>query len=97
MKELSRMITLSSGIQTRVTDKCLVDSLEGTVVWDYDLMACPQMVVQLYKGLMKVYMNQTNVLEASTKVIEHKTRISLQDWKQWSPLFCVFFRLSRLK
>jgi hypothetical protein len=91
------MITLSSGIQTRVTDKCLVDSLEGTVVWDYDLMACPQMVVQLYKGLMKVYTNQTNVLEASPKVIEHKTRISLHDWKQWSPLFCVFARLTRLK
>ncbi len=30
--------------------------------------------VQLYKGLMKVYINQTNVLEGSTAVIEHKDK-----------------------
>jgi hypothetical protein len=50
MYELTGMITLSSGIQTRATDKSLVDSLARTVVWNYDSMACPQMVVQLFKG-----------------------------------------------
>ncbi len=29
------------------------------------------MVVQLYRGLMKVYTNQTNVLEGSSAVVEH--------------------------
>jgi hypothetical protein len=71
MNELTGMITLSSGIQTRVADKRLVDSLEGTGELDYDLMACPQ-IVQLYKGLMKVYTNKTNLLEGSTAVVEYK-------------------------
>jgi hypothetical protein len=54
MNELTGSITLSSGIPASVSDKSLVDSLEGTVVWEYDSMACPQTIVQLYKGLMKV-------------------------------------------
>jgi hypothetical protein len=39
---------------------------------EYDPMACPQMVVQLYKGLIKVYTNQTNIYEGSTAVVEQK-------------------------
>lgn len=61
MNELTGSIMLSSGVQAPVSDKNLVDSLEGTVVWEYDLMACPQMIVQLNKGLMKIYQNQTNI------------------------------------
>jgi ABC-type transporter MlaC component len=57
-----------------VPDKSLADSLEGTVVWEYDFKACPQMIVQLYKGLMKMYTNQTNVYEGSTVAVEHKDK-----------------------
>ncbi len=45
MNELTRTITLLFWIQTRVADKSLVDSLEGTMVCDDDLMAYPQMVI----------------------------------------------------
>jgi hypothetical protein len=57
MKKLTGKITLSSGVM--VSDNSLVDSLEGicTLVWNYDLMACPQMIVQLYKWPMTVNMN----------------------------------------
>jgi hypothetical protein len=48
MNELTGSIT-SSGVQARVSDKSLVNNLEGTVVWEYDSMACPHMIVQLYK------------------------------------------------
>jgi hypothetical protein len=54
MNELTGSIMLSSGNQTRVSKRSLVDSLKGTVVWEYDPMACPHMIVQLYKGLMKM-------------------------------------------
>lgn len=57
-----------------MSDKSLVDRLEGTIVWESDPMACPQMIVQLYKGLMKVYINQTNINEGSTAVVEHKDK-----------------------
>ncbi len=55
-----------------MSDKSLVDSLEGTVVWEYDSMACPQMIVQLYKGLIKVYKNQSGIYEGSIAVVEQK-------------------------
>ncbi len=73
MNESTGTITLSSGVQARVSDKSLVDSLEGTVVWAYDPMACPQMIVQLYKGHMNVYTNQTKIFEGSLAVVEYKT------------------------
>ncbi len=43
MNELTGSITLSTGVQIRVSDKILVDSLEATVVWVYNPTACPQM------------------------------------------------------
>jgi hypothetical protein len=58
-------------VQARIRDKSIVDSLEGTVVWEYDSMPCPQLIVQLYRGLMKVYVNQSGVYEGSTIVVEH--------------------------
>jgi hypothetical protein len=74
MDELAGSITLSSEIQARVSDKSLVDSLEGIGVWEHDSMARPQMIVQLYKGLMKIYTNQMNIYKGSNAVVEHKDK-----------------------
>ncbi len=41
-------MTLTSGVQAAAGDKSLVDSLEGTVVWEYDAMACPQTIFKLF-------------------------------------------------
>ncbi len=60
-------MTLASGVQATAGDKSIVDSLEGTVVWQYDSMA----IIWLYRGMMKVYVNQSNVYEGSTAVVEH--------------------------
>jgi hypothetical protein len=32
-------------------------------------------VVQLYRGLMKVYVNQSGVYEGSTAVVEHQDKV----------------------
>jgi hypothetical protein len=37
-------------------------------------MACPQTIVQLYKGLMKVYTNQSGVYEGEVAVVEHRDK-----------------------
>jgi hypothetical protein len=37
-------------------------------------MACPQMIVQLYRGLMKVYVNQSAAYEGATAVVEHQDK-----------------------
>jgi hypothetical protein len=74
LNELTRSITLSSGVQARASDKSLVDSLEGTVVWEYDSMPCPQTIVQLYRGLMNLNVNQAGVYEGATSVVEHQDK-----------------------
>jgi hypothetical protein len=71
LDELTGSLTLTSGVQAAAGDKSIVDSLEGTVVWEYDSMACPQTIVRLYRGMMKAYVNQTNTYEGSTVVVEH--------------------------
>jgi hypothetical protein len=74
LKELTSSLTLSSGVQAAAGDKSLVDSLEGTVVWEYDAMACLQTIVKLFRGMMKAYVNQTNTYEGSTVVVEHQDK-----------------------
>jgi hypothetical protein len=74
MNELTGSINLSSGIQAQESDKSLVDSLEGTVVWEYDSMVCLQTIVQLYKGLMKVYINQSGIYEGGVAVVKHRDK-----------------------
>jgi hypothetical protein len=74
MNELTSSITLSLGVQARVPDMSPVDSLEGTEVWEYNSMACPKMIVQLDKGLMKIYTNQTDIYEGNTAVVEHEDK-----------------------
>jgi hypothetical protein len=46
MNELTRTITLSSGVQARVSENILVDSLEGTIAWEYDPIASPLMIME---------------------------------------------------
>jgi hypothetical protein len=38
MNELTGSLMLTSGVQARAADKSIADSLEGTVVWEYDPM-----------------------------------------------------------
>jgi hypothetical protein len=47
LNELTGSLTLTPGVQAAAGDKSIVDSLEGTVVWEYDSMACPQTIVRL--------------------------------------------------
>jgi hypothetical protein len=74
MNELTGSLTLTSGMQARATDKSISDSLEGTVVWEYDPMECPQTIVRLYKGMMKAYVNKSSSYEGSTVVVEHQDK-----------------------
>jgi hypothetical protein len=74
MNELTGSLTLTSGVQARATDKSISDSLEGTVVWEYDPMECPQTIVRLYKGMMKAYVNQSSSYKGSIVVVEHQDK-----------------------
>jgi hypothetical protein len=41
LNDLTGNLTLTSGVQVTAGDESIVDSLEGTVVWEYDSMAFP--------------------------------------------------------
>jgi hypothetical protein len=41
------------------TDRALVDSGEGTYVWEHSKGACPDTLVSLYRGRIKVLTNST--------------------------------------
>ena len=49
------------------TDRTLVDSGEGTYVWDYSQDACPDMVVSLYTGAASRYLPTLRVLQRQEK------------------------------
>ncbi len=51
MNELTGSLTLTSGIQARAADKSIADSLEGTLVWEYDPMDHRQAVQRDDEGL----------------------------------------------
>jgi hypothetical protein len=74
LNELMGSLTLTLGVQAAAGDKSIVDILEGTVVWEYDSMACPQTIVRLYRGMMKAYVNQSNTYEGATVVVEHQDK-----------------------
>jgi hypothetical protein len=74
LNKLTGSLTLTSGVQARAADKSIVDSLEGTIVWEYDSMDCLQTIIRLYRGMVKGYVNQTNTYEGSTVVVEHQDK-----------------------
>jgi hypothetical protein len=74
LNKLTGSLTLTSSMQAAAGYKSLVESLEETVVWEYDAMACPQTIVKLFRGMMKAYVNQTNTYKGSTVVMEHQDK-----------------------
>ncbi len=94
MNELTGSLTLTSGVQARAADKSIADSLEGTVVWEYDPMECPQTIVRLYKGMMKAYVNQTSTYRGLRLWSSIRTRTRLPGWSWPSPSFCAATRPS---
>ncbi len=94
MNELTGSLTLTSGVQARVADKSISDSLEGTVVWEYDPMECPQTIVRLYKGMMKAYVNQSSTYRGSTVVVEHQDKDQATGLEVAESFFCAVIRLS---
>jgi hypothetical protein len=74
LNKLTGSLTLTSVVQVRAADRSIVDSLEGTVLCEYDSMDCPQTIVRLYRGMMKAYVNQTTTYEGSTVIVEHQDK-----------------------
>jgi hypothetical protein len=56
------------------TDWTLVDSGEGTYVWDYSEDACPDKLVNLYRGRIKVLTNSTATFTDGTAIVSRRDK-----------------------
>ncbi|OBQ33257.1 MAG: hypothetical protein AN484_27315, partial [Aphanizomenon flos-aquae WA102] len=70
VNDMAGTITLVSGLQARLTDLSFMDSMEGTGVWSHETHTCPEGIVQLYLGPVKIFSNSSDTLEGGTAVIE---------------------------
>ncbi len=67
--DLTGTIKLSEYLMGTTTDLTLVDSGEGTYVWDHSQDACPDTLVSLYRGRIKVLTNSTASSTDGTAIV----------------------------
>ena len=70
VNEVSGMLTMSSGIMVPLPDKSAQESTEGAYVWDYLQESCPDTLVQLYLGPMKVLTNASALLVGVLVIVD---------------------------
>ncbi len=75
-------ITFDSRIAAKIGDLGLIDSKERsyvwrhtrTYVWRHTAGACPETLVQLYNGMIRVFSNHTASLEGGPALMEDKVK-----------------------
>jgi hypothetical protein len=67
--DLMGTIKLSEYLMGTTTDRTLVDSGEGTYVWDHSKDACPDTLVSLYRSRIKVLTNSTASFMDGTAIV----------------------------
>ena len=72
VNDFKGIITVAAGISAKVTDLSLVDTMEGTYVWEHVKEACPRTLIQLFRGMIRIFSNSTANLEGSTAMVEVK-------------------------
>jgi hypothetical protein len=78
--DLTGTIKLSEYLMGTTTDRTLVDSGEDTYVWDYSQDACPDMLVSLYRGRIKVLTNSTASFTDGTAIVAERKRTRSPAW-----------------
>ncbi len=77
INNLSGTITFDSQIAAKIGDLALIDSKEHTYVWRHMAGTCPKTLVQLYKGMIRVFSNHTASLEGGLALMEDKVKESV--------------------
>ncbi|MFO0005846.1 MAG: hypothetical protein ACK559_32445, partial [bacterium] len=68
------MITMDSGIISRTTDRSIMDSAEGTYVWSHYEESCPDTIVKLYSGPIKVLTNTSATFNGGLAIVEGRDK-----------------------
>jgi hypothetical protein len=72
--DLTESIKLLEYLMCMTTDRTLVDSGEGTYIWDYSKGACPDMFVSMYRGRIKVLTNSTATFTDGTAIVSGRDK-----------------------
>ncbi len=72
--DLTGTIKLSEYLVGTTTDRALVDSGEGTYVWEHSKDACPDTLVSLYRGRIKVLTNSTASFTDGTAIVSGRDK-----------------------
>ena len=82
--DLTGSIKLSEYLMGTTTDRALVDSGEGTYVWEHSKDACPDTLVSLYRGRIKVLTNSTSSFTDGTAIVSgrDKTQVAGLELKE---------------
>ena len=70
VNDIEMTIKMASGIRARISDKSVVDSLEGCYIWETNKTTCPDSLVTLYKGPIKVFSNSTASLSGGMAIVD---------------------------
>jgi hypothetical protein len=81
---LTGIIKLSGYLMGTTTDRTLVDSGEGNYVWDHSKDACPDTLVSLYRGHIKVLTNSTTSFMDGTAIVSgrDKNQVAVLELKE---------------
>jgi len=74
VNEVSGMITTTSGLIAPVTDRSMMDTQDGTYVWEYSHEDCPDSIVQLYLGSIKVLSNSSTSYAGGLTIVEGRVK-----------------------
>jgi hypothetical protein len=72
--DLTGTIKLSEYLMGTTMNRTLVDSREGTYLWDYSQDACPDTLVSLYRGRITVLTNSTATFTDGTAIVSGRDK-----------------------
>ncbi len=74
VNEVSGMITTISGLIVPITDRSMMDTQDGTYVWEYSQEDCPDSIIQLYLGSIKVLSNSRTSYAGGLTIVEGRVK-----------------------
>jgi hypothetical protein len=82
INELTGKIRLPGDLVARAADKSIRDSIMGTMVWQYKSTTCPQGLTQLFRGLIRIYSNDTSNFVESVAILEDRGQVAGLELKE---------------
>jgi hypothetical protein len=76
VNDVHGLIRLPGGIQAKVANQTISDSLVGTIVWRHRPTSCPGGLTQLFRGNLKIYANNTSSFLGSVAILQEKGQVA---------------------